>query len=166
MIVRDRATSAGSARRPVPVGARELAARLAALFERDVAIVGRLNDAQHRLLGANERLWSGLSPDAFGLIHDGSAPAGESQIAQLMSDAGRAGGPEASAGVLAALQQVHWSVRRAFHEYQSACEERRQLAVEVGELSRQLTEVLCAAGWSQEEARNADVHELAGAVLR
>jgi hypothetical protein len=31
----------------------------------------------------------------------------------------------------------------------------------VGELSWQLTDVLCAAGWSADEARNADVHELA-----
>ena len=50
-----------------PARARELAARLSVLFERDVEIVGRLNDAQRRLRDANERLWSGLSPDAFGL---------------------------------------------------------------------------------------------------
>ena len=71
----------------VPARARALAARLSALFERDVEIVGRLNDAQNRLRAANERLWSGLAPDAFGLVYDGSAPAGQSQIAKLMSDA-------------------------------------------------------------------------------
>jgi hypothetical protein len=63
----------------VPARARELAARLAALFERDVEIVGRLNDAQSRLRDANERLWSGLAPDAFGLVYDGSAPAGRAR---------------------------------------------------------------------------------------
>jgi hypothetical protein len=67
----------------VPARARELAARLSALFERDVEIVGRLNDAQSRLRDANERLGSGLAADAFGLIYDGSAPAGQSQIAKL-----------------------------------------------------------------------------------
>jgi len=50
--------------------------------------------------------------------------------------------------------------------YQHACEERRQLAFEVGELSRQLTDALCAAGWGADEARNADVHELARAGSR
>ena len=57
---------AGPHDRDVPAPARQLAARLSALFERDVEIVERLNDAQHRLQDANERLWSGLAPDAFG----------------------------------------------------------------------------------------------------
>jgi hypothetical protein len=36
----------------------------------------------------------------------------------------------------------------------------------VGELSRELTDALCAAGWSADEARNADVHQLARAGIR
>lgn len=147
-----------------PARARELAACLSVLFERDVWIVERLNDAQRRLRDANERLWSGLSPDAFGLVYDDAAPAGASAIAALMSDALSSGRPESQTAVLGALQQTHWTIRRAFHDYQSACEERRALAVEVGELSAQLTEVLCATGWSEEDARTAHVHELAGAV--
>jgi hypothetical protein len=131
---------------------------------RDVGIVERLNDAQRRLRDANEGLWSGLSPDAFGLLYDGAAPAGQSAIAALVSDALSGGRPESETAVLGALQQAHWTIHRAFHDYQFACEERRQLAVEVGELSQQLTEVLCAAGWSAAAARNADVHELAGDV--
>ena len=146
--------------------ARELAARLSALFERDVEIVGRLNDARSCLRDANERLWSGLAPDAFGLVYDGSAPAGQSQIANLMSDAGSAGGRVSDTAVLGALQQVHSAIHRSFCVYQSACEERRQLAVDVGELAQQLTEVLCAAGFSAEDARNADVHKLAGVGIR
>ena len=149
----------------VPGRARELAARLSALFERDVEIVGRLNDAQSRLRDANERLWSGLAPDAFGLVYDGSAPAGQSQIATLISDARSAGGADPDTAVLGALQQVH-AIHRSFCAYQSACEERRQLAVDVGELSQQLTEALCAAGFTAEDARNADVHKLAGAGIR
>lgn len=147
-----------------PARARELAARLAVLFGRDVEIVERLNDAQRRVRDANERLWSGLSPDAFGLVYDGAAIAGQSQVVALVSDALRSGGPESETAVLGALQQIHWTIHRSFHGYQLACEERRQLAVEVGELAQQLTEVLCAAGWSEEDARTADVHELAGAV--
>ena len=75
--------------RVVPVLARELAARLSALFERDVEIVKRVNDAQRRVREANERLWSGLSPDAFGVAHDGAGPAGSSEIAALMMDGAR-----------------------------------------------------------------------------
>jgi hypothetical protein len=134
------------------------------LFERDVEIVERLNGAQRRLRDANDGLWSGLSPGAFGLLYDGAAPVGQSAIAALMSDALSSGRPESRTAVLGAVQQAHWTIDRAFHDYQFACEERRQLAVEVGELSQQLTEVLCAAGWSAADARNADVHELAGAV--
>ena len=113
----------------VSAAVRELAARLSALFERDVEIVQRLNDAQRRLLGANDRLWSG-PPDAFGLLSDRAAPAGA-------------------------------AIRSAFCSYQYACEERRQLAFEVGELSVRLTEELVAAGWSEADARDTDVHELA-----
>jgi hypothetical protein len=151
----------GSSGRAVPALARGLACRLSALFERDVEIVKRLTDAQHRLYDANERLWSGLSPDAFGLIYDGSAPAGASQIVALMADVCRAGGPDIHAAALSVLAETHWAIRSGFHAYQAAGEERRQLAFDVGELSRQLTDALCAAGWSVDEARNADVHELA-----
>ena len=156
MIVARSTMAAGSG---VPAGARELAARLSALFERDVEIVERLNDAQRRLRDANERLWSGLSPDACGLMYDGGAPGGESQIAALA-----AGGPESQTGLLVALQQIHWAIHRAFQVYRFACEERRQLAVDVGELSQQLTDALCAAGWSADAAQDADVHTLARGI--
>ena len=150
---------AGPHDRDVPAPARQLAARLSALFERDVEIVERLNDAQHRLQDANERLWSGLAPDAFGLIYDGAAAAaiGTSAIAALIRD----GGPAANSAMLEALQHVRGTIHRAFCRYQFACEERRQLAIEVGELSQQLTDALGAAGWSAPQARQANVHELA-----
>jgi hypothetical protein len=83
-----------------------------------------------------------------------------------MSEACTAGGPDIDTAVLGVLQQVHAAIHRSFCAYQSACEERRQLAVDVGELSQQLTEVLCAAGFSAQDARNADVHRLAGAGIR
>jgi hypothetical protein len=148
--------------RAVPARARELAARLSAVFERDVEIVKRLTDAQHRLQQANERLRSGLAPDAFGLVYDGAAAAAiaTSPIAALNGDAG----PAANSAMLEALQHVRWTIHRAFCRYQFACEERRQLAVEVGELSQQLTDALRAAGWSAQEARQANVHELARAA--
>ena len=43
----------------VPGRARELAGGLSVLFERDVELVVRLNDAHRRLRDANERLVSG-----------------------------------------------------------------------------------------------------------
>jgi hypothetical protein len=137
---------------------------LAALFERDVEIVKGLNDAQRRLRDADERLWSGRSPDAFGLVYDGVAPAGVSPIAKLIEDALSASA-ESRAAVLGALGQTHGAIQRAFRAYQWACEERRQLAFEVGELSVRLTEALCAAGWSADDARDADVHQLAGVEI-
>lgn len=151
----------GNDTRRAPDQAQQLAAGLSALFERDVEIVGRLNDAQRRLREANERLWSGLAPDAFGLIYDGGAAAGQSPIAALLEDGPSAGGRDARTAVLRALQTVHWTIHAAFHAYQYACEERRQLAVAVGELSGKLTETLCAAGWSKHEAEHVDVHQLA-----
>jgi hypothetical protein len=45
-------------------------------------------------------------------------------------------------------------IHRAHLGYQDAVEERRQLAVDVGEFTRELVEVLTAAGWSEEQARN------------
>lgn len=148
--------------RAVPAHARELAARLSALFQRDVDIVKQLNDAHHRLANANERLFSGLAPDAFDALYDSAAAAGigTSPIAALIRD----GGPAANSALLEALKHVRWTIHRAFCRYQFACEERRQLAVEVGELSQQLTDTLRAAGWSASEARQANVHELARAA--
>ena len=56
---------------------------------------------------------------------------------------------------------VHEQIRRAFWAHQQAAEERRQLAVDVGELSARLTDALTAAGHTVEQARSANVHELA-----
>jgi len=121
--IRATATAHAPRTRPtVPADARALAARLAALFEQDGEIVRRLNDAHHRLAGANDRLRSG---------------------------------PVADRSV------IHHQIHRAFCAYEQASEQRRQLAVDVGELSQQLTDALCAAGYRPQHARSANVHELA-----
>ena len=149
--------------RVVPALARELAARLSVLFDSDVEIVERMNDAQRRLREANERLWPGLSPDAFGVIYDDAtvAAVGSSEVAALMD-----GARDAKTAVLGALAQIHWSIHLGFCEYQSACEERRQLAVDVGEITAKFIEVLCGAGFSEDDARQANVHELARPAIR
>jgi hypothetical protein len=151
-----RTSPIGSRRPTVSARARELAARLSALFVADQGIAVRLADAQRRLTDANDRLWSGLAPDALGLLHDGTAPAGHSQIAKLIE-----AGPGSQTTLLDALQETHWTIHRAFCECQSACEERRQLAADVGETIRQFVDALVSAGWAEDQARNANVHQLA-----
>ncbi len=61
-------------------------------------------------------------------------------------------------------RDVHQQIQRAFCAYQQASEQRRQLAVDVGELSQQLTDTLAAAGYHPEHARSANVHELAAGI--
>jgi hypothetical protein len=61
---------------------------------------------------------------------------------------------------------VHGQIHRAFTLYQHASEQRRQLAVDVGELSQQLTDALTAAGHTREQARSANVHQLAAGTWR
>jgi hypothetical protein len=55
---------------------------------------------------------------------------------------------------------IHEQIRRAFRAHQQASEQRRQLAVDVGELSAALT-ALTAAGRTLKQARSANVHQLA-----
>jgi hypothetical protein len=62
---------------------------------------------------------------------------------------------------LGGIQEVHWEIHRAFNAYQHAAEDRRMLAADIGELIRELVAELQAAGWTEQEARNANVHELA-----
>ena len=62
--------------------------------------------------------------------------------------------------VLRAVQEVHWTIHRAFCEYQRICEDRRHLAAEIGELIAGCVDGLVAAGWSEHEARNTNVAQL------
>jgi hypothetical protein len=62
--------------------------------------------------------------------------------------------------------RVHQEIHSAFWAYQQASEQRRQLAVDVGELFAWLTDALTAAGHSPEQARSANVHQLAAGTWR
>src|ERR1039458_7557810 len=178
----------GSRRPAVSAQARELAARLSELLVEDQAIAVRQADSQRRLSDANDRLRLGLAPAAP--IYDPAAPAGDSGPASQTTLLGAlqathwtiqgafcayqsafgGGRPPPPAGggakppLLGALQATHWTIRGAFCAYQSACEERRQLAAEVGETIRQFLDALLATGWSEDQAQNANVHELASAI--
>lgn len=156
--------------RPVPARAPELASYLAALFARDSQIAKRLNDTQSRLQDANRQLWSGLHPDALALLCDDTNAAGipadgriRSHVNAVMIDKlhGGADKQRLETAVLAVLQEIHWTIHRAFVDYQSVAEDRRQLAVNVGELGQQLTATLTAAGWTETQARNANVNDVA-----
>ncbi len=153
----------------VPEAAQRLAGELADAFEQDRDLAERLNACQHRLQAANDRLWSGLHPDALGLLYDGAAVGqGASAVAEGVGDAVRSGtaAAEVEASVLGELQEVHWTIHRAFCEHQQLGEDRRHLAAEIGELIAAFVAELVAAGWSEEAARIADVHRLAAAAVR
>ena len=57
-------------------------------------------------------------------------------------------------------------IRRAFAEYQSVAEQRRQLGADVGEATVRLIETMQEAGFSEEQARHADVWALREGVYR
>jgi hypothetical protein len=135
--------------------ARRLAAELDAQLGQDAALVRRLNAAQRQLERANDQLWCGLHPDGLAAVYGEDPAAVHAAFAEHRSEV--LGGRDP----LAAIQQVHWQIHRAFSAYQTVAEERRQLAAEIGELIRQLVDLLVAVGWSEEQARNTNVRELA-----
>lgn len=50
---------------------------------------------------------------------------------------------------------------KAHCDYQQVAEDRRRFAATIGETIRAFVDELVAAGWSEHEARNANVHDLA-----
>jgi len=156
----------------VPEAARQLAARLAEAFEQDRTLAEQLNDCQDRLRAGNGQLWSGLHPDALGLLYDDTAAVGVyeggSVITAGMIGALRAGLPaaEVEAAVLPGFAGGPLGDSPRVSDYQRISEDRRHLAAEIGELIAGLVSELVAAGWSEDEARNADVGQLAAAAAR
>ena len=137
--------------RNIPDRARGLAAG----STDDRTLATELNDAQRWLRRANDRLWSGLHPDGMAVLYGECATAVDVAAAQNRSEILSAPEP------LREIQGVHWTINRAFGDYQAAAERRRQLAAEIGELARQLIATLVAAGWYEEEVRGANVPNLA-----
>jgi hypothetical protein len=141
----------------IPEAARVLAAQLERQFGKDTELARQLAEAQDRLTRANERLWSGLHPDGLAAVYGEHPAAIEAAVARARSEALQAPDP------LAAVEHVRWSIHSAFADYQTAAESRRQLAADTGEMICQLVDTLVATGWTEEQARNADVHQLATA---
>ncbi len=140
----------------VPDLARNIAVQLDALFRQDALLARRLNEAHQRLQAANDRLWWGLHPDGLAALYGEDPGAVDIAFAEHRSEV--LGAPDP----LAAVQQVHWQIHSALNAYQSAAEERRQLAANIGELIQQLVDALALAGWSEQEARDANIQQLAG----
>lgn len=141
--------------RVIPPDARELAAELDRRFAQDAQLAKRQADAEQRLTWANDQLWCGLHPDGLAAIY------GEDHAAVAVAFAGSRSEALGSHDPLTAVQRVHWRIHRAFIDYQTATEGHRQLAAGTGELIRWFVDGLVAAGWSEQDARNANVHELA-----
>jgi hypothetical protein len=138
---------------------RVLANVLDALFARDQQLAEALNAAQRRLLGASERLVAQTSVGVVLLALCGPIDA------DLGPVGGRVPVLEAEDPV-AALGEVADTIRRAFLTYQHAAEECRQLAADVGEATMRLVDALTAAGFSETQARHADVRALRDGVYR
>ncbi len=141
--------------RPIPNRARQLAAELEQRFAQDAGLARKLNDAHQRLQRANARPWSGLHPDGIATVYGEHPAAVDATVAENRSEILRAPDP------LQAIQHVHWQIHRAHCDYQHAAEKRRCLAAEIGEITRTFLDELEAAGWSEHDARNTNVHELA-----
>ena len=140
--------------------ARALAGELERRFRQDAELAERLRDAQERLTRANDRLWWGLHPDGLKAVYGDDPTPVEVAVAESHSEALDHRDP------LVAVQQVRSQILGAFRDYQFAAEERRQLAAEIGEVIRRFVDELMAAGWPEEQARNANVHELASSKGR
>jgi len=146
----------------VTPAARQIAAKVSRAFDRDRQLAIALNEAQQRLQAANEKLWRGLHPDGLAAVY-GHLP--QFEMVQLEASLDNGSEVLSSPDPLGAIQEVYWEIHRAFNGYQHAAEDRRALAANTGELINSLVVELQAAGWTKQEARDANVHELAQGAL-
>jgi hypothetical protein len=137
---------------------RSRAGVLAELFERDCELAVQLNAARLRLLVANERLTVVLPVGVVLVALTGSAGA----------DLGVTGRPAVldAEFPVTALGEVADTIRCALIDYQSVGERRRMLAADIGEATVRLVDALVAAGFSESQARRADVRALRDGVYR
>ncbi|MGH2930344.1 MAG: hypothetical protein ACRDL8_19225 [Solirubrobacteraceae bacterium] len=151
----------------VPEHVRRVAGRLAEAFDSDQQLAQRQNQALARLRDGNGQLWSGLDPEALGLLYDDTHAVGDPRRGDD-SQPGHRGDRRCpqrrcddhavETAVVRVVQELHWTIHRALSDYQQASEDRRQPAAEIGELT--------AVGWSEQEARSADVRALSAAGAR
>ena len=140
--------------RPAPDRARQLAAALELRFAQDAELARKLNDAHERLQHANDRLWCGLHPDGMAAVYGEHPAAVDAAVAENRSEVLSAPDP------LQAIQHVHWQIHQAHCDHEQVAEDRRHVAVDIGEVIRTVVDELVAVGWSEREAHSANVHEL------
>ena len=138
-----------------PDRAGQLAAELELRFADDARLATHLNDTHQRRRHANDRLWWGLHPDGMAAVYGEHPTAVEAAFTRNRSEILGAPDPIREA------QHVPWTIHHAFRDYQTAAEHRHQVTAQIGELAREFVTTLVAAGSSEQDAREADVHELA-----
>ncbi len=67
---------------------------------------------------------------------------------------------------IAALEHVAHEIRSAFNDYQKTADHRRFLAADIGRATADLSTAMVAAGFTQADARNADLQALAAGAFR
>jgi hypothetical protein len=135
---------------------RVLAGVLGSLFEHDRRLAVALNAAQRQLLAANERLTVTM---AVGAVRCGV-------FGGDLGVAGRCPPVLGAESLVTALGEVANAIRRAMAAYQGAAEQRRQVAADIGEATVRLVDALVAVGFSDVQARRADVQALRDGVYR
>jgi hypothetical protein len=157
-IAHDRALTPAAERtaRTVSSRARETAAKVSRAFDDDQQLAIKLNDAHSRILAASDLLCSGPPPGVLAAIYGDHR-----QSAALQAAAHIGSEVLSSMDPLRAVQDVRWQIHAAHNDYQTAAEDRRRLAADIGELIGDLVGALEATGWTEDEARHVDVHELA-----
>jgi hypothetical protein len=114
--------------------------------------------ASSSAVGAEVRALAGALAELFEVDRGLAAELGRAQRRLLNANDIR--------GAALGRRQVSAEVRQAFVEYQAAAESRRQVAGQVGEATVRLVDAMRAAGYSEAQARNADVWALRRGVYR
>jgi hypothetical protein len=114
--------------------------------------------ASSSALGADARALAGALAELFERDGGLAGELGRAQQRLLNANDIRRAAP--------ARGQVSADVRQAFVEYRAAAEKRRQVAGQVGEATARLVDVMRAAGFSETQARSADVWALRRGVYR
>jgi hypothetical protein len=132
---------------------RELAGALAELLAADRRLAVELNAAQRRLLDANDLLRVGVSPGSV------RALLGPRGVDLKLAMGVAAGSPDA-------LEAIADTIRGALGDYQSAGDQRCLVAADIGEAIVRLVDAMAACGFSETQARGADVVALGDGVYR
>lgn len=114
--------------------------------------------ASSPVVGADVRALAGVLAALFECDRGLAAELGRAQRRLLNANDIRRAAP--------ARGQVSAEVQQAFVEFSYAAEKRRQIAGQVGEATVRLVDAMRAAGFSEAQARNADMWALRDGIYR